>query len=93
MYLIFLCFFTFIFSEPSINKDTLKIDPDYFKNFKLKELDMDIEDLISKTTLKLHNEVDKNILSENQIDSIRLVSKNRNKWNIVLPFCDRRRDY
>ena len=52
MYLIFLYFFVFIFSATAISEDSIKVKTNFFKDLKLKPVDLELEDILTIQPLK-----------------------------------------
>jgi len=75
MYLtIFLLSFIITF-QIAIGGDSIKIKTDYFKGLKLKTVALELDDILAKEPLKKYTGQNSHI-TQNQIDSIRLVAKN-----------------
>ena len=54
--------------------DTVKVKSDYFKNLKLKSLDLKVEDLLPKSSLKEYSG-ESNSISSIMIDSIKIAAR------------------
>jgi len=83
MYLIFLYFFTFIFSETTISEDSIKVKTDFFKDLKFKPVELELNDILTRQPLKKYTGQN-SYITQNQIDSIKLVAKNYTPSEISL---------
>jgi len=83
MYLIFLYFFTFIFSTTNISEDSVKVKTDFFKDLKFKPVDLELDDILTRQPLKEYTGQN-SYITKNQIESIKLVAKNYTPSKISL---------